>query len=210
MTPRSKGLTFVELLMALVVTGIVASAVVTISFALSTAEQQGRDFSRQQAEFRQANLTLVELLRNARLVCGFNGPNLVIWARDEQDLGRINVSELVVIERGSQGEKLIVHELQGDDILSLSETATFNWQSRPARASELIGMCRNVQFVLFDNDNEVISSGPAAFTRRVSIIFGAGFDNSWRKYHITAGLRGWAGHMLKQENGTWQIESGHE
>lgn len=210
MTSRSKGLTFVELLMALVVTGIVASAVAAISFALSTAEQHGRDFNRQQGQFRQANLTLVELLRNARLICGFNGPDLVIWANDEDDIGQMNINELVVIERGSQGERLILNHLQGSDAISLSQSQTFNWRNYKAARSELMPLCRGVNFVLWDRNNETLSNKPAAFARRLSIVFEAPFEQGWRKYHISATVRGWVGHLLKDVNGTWQIEAGRD
>ena len=84
-----KGFTLVELLMALVVAGIVSAAVVTLAFAVSSANDVTDNTSQTQAYVRYATLRISELIRHCKLVCCMPGGDLVIWRADDNDNGRI-------------------------------------------------------------------------------------------------------------------------
>jgi prepilin-type N-terminal cleavage/methylation domain-containing protein len=94
-TRTKKAFTLVELLVTMVVTGIILSAVATLAFAMSSASRSSDDAILQEALLRQTRLRIGELLRTCKLICAAPGNDLAIWQTDTNDDGQINVSELV-------------------------------------------------------------------------------------------------------------------
>ncbi len=187
------------MLVALAVTGIITGAVATMAYAFSTAEEDGRGRSMEQAQLRYTVLRLGELLRNARLICGYNDGDLVVWVNDDNEdsddyeENDINVNELVIIERGGDSEYLRLRKFDTFDNprVTLSQTTSLDRESYRNNVIELKPLCRNVQFDLHGQD--------PPYTQRVSLAWEAPDGGGWRSYRISANLRGWSGHLLSED-----------
>jgi len=71
---RNKGFTLVELMVVtLIVTGIIMSAIATLAFAFSSAYDATDDTDRKQAQVRYASLRISELIRHCKLICAVSG-----------------------------------------------------------------------------------------------------------------------------------------
>ncbi|MHC4286071.1 MAG: prepilin-type N-terminal cleavage/methylation domain-containing protein [Planctomycetota bacterium] len=91
-----KAFTLTELLLALLVTGIVLAAVVTLAYALSTANDVSDNTSQTQAYVRYATLRISELIRHCKLVCGMSGDDLAVWRADDNGNGwRVTLSSIL-------------------------------------------------------------------------------------------------------------------
>lgn len=95
-----KAFTLVELLVALMVASIILTAVVALAFAMTSAMESSDDTAEKQAKVRYTTLTISELIRHCRLVCGTSGNDLAIWKSDDDGDGKIDATELVYIETG--------------------------------------------------------------------------------------------------------------
>ncbi len=184
-----KGFTLVELLVALVVTGIVLAAVATLAFAMGTANDVADDSSQKQAQVRYATLRISELIRHCKLICGTPGDDLAVWRADDNGNGQININELVYIERGISGDYLRLCEFPSSDTspVNLSDIETLSTSDYSVTYVLLVPQCSNVQFS-FD------AAPPNS--RLVSIAFDVLENDIVRQYQISAALRGWAGNLL--------------
>ncbi len=188
-TRYKKGFTLVELLVALVVTGIILAAVATLAFAMGTANDVAGDSSQKQAQVRYATLRISELIRHCKLICGTPGGDLAVWRADDNGNGQININELVYIERGLSGDYLRLCEFPSSDTspVNLSDIETLSTSGYSVTYVLLVPQCSNVQFG-FD------AAPPNS--RLVSIAFDVLENDIVRQYQISAALRGWAGNLL--------------
>ncbi len=200
-TRYNRGLTLVELMVALVVTSVVLAAVATLAYALGTAYDAADDTSQKQAQVRYATLRISELIRHCKLICSATDEDFAIWRADDNEDGQVNISELVFIEKGSSSNRLRLCEFplsSPDTGISLSEIGAFssNWwtaYSSEVNYTVMLPQCSNVQFDLY-------APPPALPTqsRFVSISFELVENGMARQYQINARLRGWAGNLLNQ------------
>ena len=104
-----RGLTLIELMVAVVVTGIVMSAVATLAFAMSSANKATDDTSERQAQVRFATMKMSELIRHSKLVCYVNANELAIWRADDTPggEGQINAGELAYVETDNNRIRLM-------------------------------------------------------------------------------------------------------
>ena len=169
-TRYKKGFTLVELLVALIVTGIVLAAVATLAFAVGVANDATDDTSQKQAQVRYATLRISELIRHCKLIWNASSNSLTVWQADDDSDGQIDTDELVYIEA-----------VQGTDYIQI--------QLRDPNTDPvvLIPQCSNVQFV---------PSPDAPQTRFVSISFDLDENGVTHNYQINASLRAWAGNLL--------------
>lgn len=196
-TMPKTGLTLVELLVALVVSGIILSAVATLAFAMTSAADATDDTSRKQAQLRYATLRLSELIRHSRLVCGTPGDALALWRADDNDDGQININELVYIERGDDSEYLRLCEFPSSEtsVVQLSDIGTLSPAGYSVTRVTLIPQCSNVEFYLhLDNEDD-----PVTKARCVSIIFNLSENNIDHRYQVQTSLCCWAGHVLNDD-----------
>jgi len=191
-----RGLTLVELLVALMVTSIVLAAVATLAFAMGSAYETNDDTSQKQAQVRFATLRISELIRHCKLICSAHGDDLAIWRADDNGDGQVNISELVYIECGASGEHLQLCEFpsSNNSVISLDSIKVFStdwWlvYSSDVNYTRLIPQCSSVQFG-FD-----VAPPQSRF---VSISFDLVENGIVHTYQIGAGLRGWAGNLLNQ------------
>ena len=198
---RLSGFTLVELLMALMVTGIILTAVVTLAFALNAAYDNTSDISEKQAKIRFVTLNISELIGHSRLVCADHTDitgDLVIWRKDDNGDNRINISEIVYIETGSDGSYLRLLRFypasQGEDgYISLGLIQWLNYKNVLTYwftefRTTLLEKCEGMDIVL--------DKAPP-YTTLVSIKFSIEEDSQLRTCQISAGLRCQAGNLIK-------------
>jgi prepilin-type N-terminal cleavage/methylation domain-containing protein len=191
---RAKAFTLIELLVGLLVTSILLSAVATLAFAMSSAQTASGDTACKQAQVRQATLYLAELIGNCQLLCAAPGTDLVVWREDTNGNQRINVNELVYVERGPGRNllRLCRFSSAGNPEITLAELAL------PTTKDQLLGnanaayvpllpQCANVQFRW--------DAAPPR-TRLFDVSFDLSENNLTRRYEINTALRAWAGHLL--------------
>jgi prepilin-type N-terminal cleavage/methylation domain-containing protein len=184
-----KGFTLVELLLALIITGIILAAVTTLAFAVGAANDTTDDTSQKQAQVRFATLRISELIRHCKLICGTPNSEIAVWRADNNGDGQININELVYIERGVGGDYLRFCEFPLSDasIVNLSDIQTLSTSSYSVTYISLVPQCTNVQFSF-----DVVPP----YSRFVSISFDVLENGIVRQYQINTSLRGWAGNLL--------------
>jgi prepilin-type N-terminal cleavage/methylation domain-containing protein len=184
-----KGFTLVELLLALIVTGILLAAVTTLAFAVGAANDTTDDTSQKQAQVRYATLRISELIRHCKLICGTPNSEIAIWRADNNGDGQININELIFIERGADNDYLRFCEFPLSDfsIVNLSDIQTLSTNIYSVTYVPLVPQCLNVQFS-FDV--------PPPYSRFVTISFDVLENEIVRQHQINTSLRGWAGNLL--------------
>ena len=198
MSRSVKAFTLAELLIALVVTGIVLSAVATLAFAMSSASRDSDDVIVKQAQLRQARLRIAELIRHSKLICAAPGNDLAVWRADDNDDGQINVGELVYIERGSSRNmvRLCQFSPTETDSVPLANLRVATMKAYlVSRYLEvyvpLIPACSDVQFD-FHGENP-------PFTRWLTVSFELSESGVIHRYEMSAALRAWAGNLLNAD-----------
>jgi len=192
------GFTLVELLVALVVTGIVLTAVATLAFALNTAINSTDDVSLKQAQIRFATLRIQELIRHSKLICFAGDDDVAIWRADDNGDGNINIGELAYIEVGPNRDHIQLCEFPSSDsslinIGSIDAIATNWWSEYSSNVDyiQIVPQCSNVEFGF-----DVLPPR----SRFVSIKFELVENKIDHQYQITAGVRSWAGNLLDEGN----------
>lgn len=193
-TRYENGFTLVELLVALVITSIVLTAVATLAFALGTVHESTDDRAEKQAQVRFTTLRISELIRHCKLICSTGSNDLALWRADDNGNGQININELVYIERGSNGDHIRLYECNSasNPVIMLSDIDSVgtSWWLGFYDSETYVGLvpqCANVQF-RFD------ASAPQS--KFASISFELSENDDVRQYQISACLRGRAGHLL--------------
>ncbi len=197
-TRCKKGFTLVELLVALSVSGIILAAVATLAYAMSSVNDSTDDTSRKQAQVRYTTLRLSELVRQCKLIC-FAGPDdFAVWRGDDNEDGRINASELVLVEKGSGGEHLQLCDFLVDGAgpeVALSDIRAYstNWWvplGLSIRRTVLIPQCSNVRLDVLPLDVLAVEC------RFVNVSFDLLENGFSRQYEISGYVRGWGGNLL--------------
>jgi type II secretory pathway pseudopilin PulG len=184
----------IELLLALVITGIVASAVATLAFAFNAANDATDDTSRKQAQVRFATLRISDLIRHCKLICYASEDELAVWTGDDSGDGKINTGELAYIEAGAAHDHLQLYTFSGGAEISrdLVGALATNWWSAYGSLNQptrLIPQCSNVTFYLDDADLPPNS-------KIVSVAFNVVENRISSKYQINAALRARAANLL--------------
>jgi len=198
-TGSSRAFTLIELMVGLMVTSIILSAVATLAYAMSNASTAGGDSASKEARIRQTTLYLSEMISNCKLVCAnvisATDKDLVLWRADDNNNGRINVNELVYIERGASSNMLRLCEFTAaanpEKTLAQLRLSTTKLQLRnlySLKYTPLISDCNNVQIGFLD------ASPPK--TGLLAITFGFVEDGVYQRYETVAAVRGRADYLL--------------
>ena len=184
-----RGFTLVELLLALIITGIILAAVTTLAFAVGAANDTTDDTGQKQTQVRYATLRISELIRHCKLICGTPNSEIAIWRADNNGDAQININELVYIERGVGGDYLRFCEfpLSDTSIVNLSDIQTLSTSSYSVTYIPLVPQCTNVQYSF-----DVLPP----YSRFVSISFDVLENGIVHQYQINTSLRSWAGNLL--------------
>ncbi|MCL5281467.1 MAG: prepilin-type N-terminal cleavage/methylation domain-containing protein, partial [Planctomycetes bacterium] len=151
---HTQGFTLVELLIGMLITSIILSAVATFAFALSTASLVSGDTAAKQAQLRQATLRIHDLIGSCKLLCAAPDNDLAVWRADDNADGQINVNELVYVERGPDGTMLLglcQFAVVDNPVVTLSDLALAATKTQlqaichPTYVS-LIPACQDVKF----------------------------------------------------------------
>jgi len=199
-TRYENGFSLVELLVALIVTGIVLAAVATLAFAMGAANDETDDTSQKQAQVRYTTLRISELIRHCKLICGTPGDDLAVWRADDNGDGQININELVYIERGTGRDYLRLCEFPSSDTtpVELSEIETLSTGGYSVTYVPLVPQCSNVQFGFLPE-----LPPKSSF---VTISFDIVENDIVRQYQISTALRGWAGNLLNDTGDSLVID----
>jgi prepilin-type N-terminal cleavage/methylation domain-containing protein len=196
---HTKGFTITELLVGMLITSIVLSAVATFAFALSTASLVSGDTAVKQAQVRQATLRVNDLVGSCRLLCAAPGNDLAIWRADDNADGQINVNELVYIERGDTCTLLRLCQLASTDNLpmtlgdlALAATKSQLQASGNPTYTPLIPACRDVAFAFHP------VPPPLTYVDCLMISFQLTENGVEHRYEIVTALRGRAAHLLNK------------
>jgi prepilin-type N-terminal cleavage/methylation domain-containing protein len=200
-TKYKKGLTLIELLVAMVVTSIVMTAVATLAFAVSSANKTTDDTSVKQAQIRFATMKISELIRHSKLICHVTNEEMLLWRADDTEGGDngINIGELVYIETGANTVQL----LEFTDVPAWLQTMPFTlaqisglkaWfiSNCTERYTVLVPECSNVQFGF-------IPALPPQ-SKFVTVSFDVAVNGIEQTYQINAALVGWAGNLISDSN----------
>lgn len=196
-----KGFTLAELLITLIVTGILLSALATLAYALSSATSTDSDTAVVQAQLRLGTLRLQDLVGNCRMICQVvEGRALAIWRADDNQDGQINVNEVVYLDVGTAGDTL--------QLCTFSSTTnpqlTFSSGTLSLTMSELIASHGGEYIELIPDADSVQLAFDAAppLTRQLTVSFTLTEDGRVRPYDIDMTLRAWAGHLLNEAGNT--------
>jgi prepilin-type N-terminal cleavage/methylation domain-containing protein len=189
-----KAFTLVELLVTLVITGILLSAVATLAYAMNSATTAGSDAASSQARLRLGMVRIVEVIRNCRMILTASDTELAIWLADYNGDGGINVNELAFLDCTATHDTLrLVRFYSVSDpsvtfssgVLSVSQASLMSGNA--VASVSLLPACGNVQ----------LACDPAApSTRRVTISFELTQDHVARRHEVDVTLLAWAGHLL--------------
>jgi prepilin-type N-terminal cleavage/methylation domain-containing protein len=207
---HTQGFTVIELLVGMLITSILLSAIATLAFAMSVAARDADDTIRAQMQLRYATLRISELIRTSRLVCVGPGNDLVLWTTDHYDVNRIDVNEIVYIEYDDSKHELKLLEFdlkasptvladlglpETDPILTrLAQTQTkttllqkYQGVKDVVRDPNILSGCCNVKFSW--------DVGPPR-TRRLTISFDLAENNGVHHYEIDTTLLASAQNLL--------------
>lgn len=195
------GLTLVELLVAVVVTGIVMSAVASLAFAISSANRATDDTSQRQAQVRFATMRISELIRHCKLMCYVNANELAVWRADDTPggEGQVNAGELVYIEIDNNR----IRFMDFSSVPAALETVPLALDQLEGLKPSLMSDCTERHAVLVPDCSNVDFGFLPALppqSKFVTISFDILENNAVRRYQVNAALRGWAGHLLDSGN----------
>lgn len=204
-TKYKNGFTLVELIVALMVTAIISTAVASLAYALGTVNDSTGQVSQSQAQLRYTTVRISDLIKHCRLICATAGGDMAIWRADDNSNGKININELVYISAGPNRDHIRLYECNNasNPVITLSDidsVGTSWWLGFYDSETyiELVPGCSNVNF----------QPEPAPpWSTFVSVSFDTVENNITRHFQITGVVRGWAGHLLTADG---QIVSGDD
>jgi len=192
-THKTSGLTLVELLVALSVSAIVLSAVATLGYAFGRGYESMSDTSGAQARIRHATIWISDIVRYSRLVCYADSDCFALWRSDDNNDGKINIGELVYIDRSLDENSLTMWKLSGDANVALSAIGSVStewWTAKGGSATTLtiLNQCSNVQFGY---------NATPPDSRLVTVSFELTDNSGTHEYEVSACLRASAANLLE-------------
>lgn len=118
-----KAFTLAELLIALMVTSIILSAVASLAYSLGTANKITSQMGLNQALLRKVTVRISELIRKSNQVLSADPTSVVLWADANAD-GVVDATEQITIQTDAEGNSIVIN------------------------GNETYAQCRNVQFLI--------------------------------------------------------------
>lgn len=184
------GFTLAELLVALMVTAIVFTAVASLAYALGSANRSTEDLSKHQMALRCATVRISELVKHSVMAFTTPAGGIALWTGDDNDDGLINGSELVYIETDETGESLRLLDFPGQSQsvtigeIEAGTAKTDLINNTDERYMTILPQCSNVQLILDPSGTFV------------NIMFDLTEAGVTSTYQISATLRCSADHLL--------------
>ena len=200
---KHKGFTLVELIIALIVTAIIMTAVATLSFAMGSANDRSSESFRQQAQLRYSMLRLPGLLKSAKLIVATPGDDIVIWKADNNPANNeIDLVEIAYIEMGPERNYIKLLELTGssaaDEVWFQGQSSQISYLAQETTKNTLTNMCDYSEIAIIPEcSNAALTLDTAApQTKFVNISFNVYEENRLINYQINGYLRCWSGYLL--------------
>jgi prepilin-type N-terminal cleavage/methylation domain-containing protein len=195
-TRHKNGFTFVELLVALMVTSIIFAAVATLAYTLGTAYNATDDIAEKQAQVRLASIRISELIRNCKLICGTSGYDIAVWRADDNGDGKINPKELVYLDSGPDRNYIQLLDFPTAENWQVTLSSILSGSAK----QELMLICDERQTILIPecSNVQILLNAPPPWSKSVSICFDLIENKVVHQYQISSMLRGWAVNLLNE------------
>ena len=211
-TRNIRAFTLAELLVGLIVTSILLSAVATLAFALSSATRASDEAGYTQTQLRTATPRILDLIRCSRMICARFIDCVAMWKADDNGNDRIDVNELAYLAYDDANDLLRVYEFNSAENPSVlvalelpGTTPVLTELSKPATKTVLLQAFRSSGelsqiTVLRDCHNlELLADQDPPRTRRLVLSFDLIDQNGAHRYEIDAALRVSAEHLLNSD-----------
>jgi type II secretory pathway pseudopilin PulG len=213
--PHAGAFTLVELLVGMLITSILLSAIATLAFAMSAGARDADDTIRAQMQLRYATVRISELIRTCQLVCGAPGGNdLVLWKGDYNRNKLIDVNEIAYIEWDDPNVMVLEFDIKASPTvlaaLGLPPTAPIlttlgQTETKTSLVHEYQGISRAVQEATLLHGCSHVTFLPnpdPPRTRRLTISFDLAENNGTHHYEIDTTLLASAQHLLSSDKST--------
>jgi prepilin-type N-terminal cleavage/methylation domain-containing protein len=201
---RNYGFTLVEMLLALLVSGIILAAVATLAYAMGSANDLTDDTNSKEAQVRYTTMYLRELIRNAKLVAGQPPYQLAIWRADDNNDLQVDSDEIVYIVTSTTRTTLKLFQYDhGYTLPTLPPSVPTNINNGiiggylnshfPPQETLLLNDASNVTFT-------VDKPAAVATSEIVTIAFDIPINGVTRHYEVTASLESPAWNLLSSTN----------
>ena len=120
---KKSGFTLVELMIALLVSSIILSAVATLAYATGSAKEVTDQMGREQTVLRHVNVRLTDLIMRADGVVSASAGGFELWYDANAD-GVVDVDESTQVTRDSDGNMIII---DGAETYTQCENITFQY-----------------------------------------------------------------------------------
>jgi prepilin-type N-terminal cleavage/methylation domain-containing protein len=190
-----RAFTLVELMVGLMVTSLLLSAVATLAFAMSHASTAGGDSALRQAQLRNATVRLSELIGNCKMICAAPGTDLAVWSGDTNNNGLVNVNELIYIERGADCKYLRLRRLYSGS----NPSRTIAQLALTTTKTQLLNLCASSTISLIPDCNDAQFAFPDVTPPRTGLLavsFSLLEDGAYQRHEIVTGLRCRAKYLL--------------
>lgn len=117
------GFTLVELMIALLVSSIILSAVATLAYATGSAKEATDQMGREQTVLRHVNVRLTDLIMRADGVVSATSGGFELW-HDANTDGVVDADELTQVTRDSDGDMIMI---DGTETYTQCENITFQY-----------------------------------------------------------------------------------
>ncbi len=198
MRTKRKALTSLELTISLVIISIIAlsAAGVTLVLSESHAETESR-YSNTQAG-RGAMAVMQKYLNESRLVTALERGTIVLWHRDRNEDGEINLSELVMLTHDTDRDAIKMIRVAFGDGMESGMVAALDYRIELFKATDVdyVMACfeqdsRTSEQVIVENvlEFKAIAEPPCPMARmvRLYLIVGEGHRNSTTNRHGDGG-----------------------
>ena len=186
---HNNGFTLVELLVSLMVTFILLTAVVTLAYAMNSAYKSTDDMNEKQARIRYMTLKVSDLIKYSKLVGGVFSTELVLWRNDDNNDNKINVSEIVYIDTNYTGKTIRL--LQFNPSESYDMSIPLYWLQIWSFKNWLISRYNETYITLIEQcDNLSITSDTSVpYTNSINLFFDITENGISRTCQINSTLR---------------------
>lgn len=180
---HNHGFTIVELLVTLMVSAIILTAVVTLASAIGYASKGSDEISQKQARIRFSQIRFKELVQNCKMICNSTATDIAIWKSDTDGDNQIDTGELVYIDAATTpGSLKIIEFNNGGSHILLSQI-----KSGAIKGTLIANMLKNQGVILADIQNISFSFDVAPPRSSLAVIrFEYAGPDSIKKYEISS------------------------
>ncbi len=183
---KTRGFTLVELLVAMIVTTIICSAVLVLSDAVASASRSAQGNARLNAIARSNGVFFSSTVKSCNLILSVNDNRICFWINDDNSDSKINPSELQYFDYDSGTNTLSIFKFSGNkessDTLDLESFEGNNYMefliSRYNESKIILGEnCFHLKFA---------PDYAAPHTTLVNLAFDIEIDGKSRHFEFTA------------------------